>query len=342
MGLHDRTADRESHTHAAGFGGEEGVEQPIRILGGDPDAAIRHTYEHSLFLVLAGSDQEFAWPIRDGLHGFNTIYYQVDDYLLKFDPISQDRGESRYQLHAQRHLMAGYLALHQPDGLPDDVVDIEWHLLNVGFFREPPDAPDHLTRAIAVFDNPFHRATCSVQVGSSAVQPAQTGLRVGNDAGERLIHFMADGSCQFAQSRHARYVREFHLGFEETLFAGAQLLFRPLALADIATHVPDIYRLASLRVVDPKGRIVDRDWISGLEMAETHLPRPGTLLQHRRPEDGVHERTVLGEHVVKSPPRFRFFQAVQSDHFQAGFVQIDRRPSFEVGNRHKFGSLLNQ
>jgi hypothetical protein len=33
MGLHDRTADGEPHTHAAGFGGEEGGEQPIRILG---------------------------------------------------------------------------------------------------------------------------------------------------------------------------------------------------------------------------------------------------------------------------------------------------------------------
>jgi hypothetical protein len=48
--------DRESHAHAAGFGGEEGIEQPVRIFGGDPDAAIRHTYEHMLGLVLAGSD----------------------------------------------------------------------------------------------------------------------------------------------------------------------------------------------------------------------------------------------------------------------------------------------
>ena len=41
VGFHDRTADRESHTHAAGFGGEEGIEQPVLILGGNPDAAIR-------------------------------------------------------------------------------------------------------------------------------------------------------------------------------------------------------------------------------------------------------------------------------------------------------------
>jgi hypothetical protein len=33
MSFHDRTTDREPHTHAAGFGGEEGIEQPLRILG---------------------------------------------------------------------------------------------------------------------------------------------------------------------------------------------------------------------------------------------------------------------------------------------------------------------
>jgi hypothetical protein len=48
VSFHDRAADRKSHPHAAGFGGEEGVEQPVRILGRDPDAAIRHTHEHLL------------------------------------------------------------------------------------------------------------------------------------------------------------------------------------------------------------------------------------------------------------------------------------------------------
>src|SRR6201992_2470436 len=53
VGFDDRTADRESHTHAAGFGGEEGVEKLVRMLGGDPIAAIRHTYAHVSDLVLA-------------------------------------------------------------------------------------------------------------------------------------------------------------------------------------------------------------------------------------------------------------------------------------------------
>src|SRR6266403_5291028 len=53
VSFHDRTADREPHTHATGFGGVESVEQPVRTLGGDPDAAIRHTDAHLLYLNLA-------------------------------------------------------------------------------------------------------------------------------------------------------------------------------------------------------------------------------------------------------------------------------------------------
>ena len=51
MGIYDRTANREPHTHSAGFGGEEGVEQSARVLGRDPDATIGHTYQHLLRIV---------------------------------------------------------------------------------------------------------------------------------------------------------------------------------------------------------------------------------------------------------------------------------------------------
>src|SRR5258708_10588886 len=59
-------------------------------------------------------------------------------------------------------------------------------------------------------------------------------------------------------------ISELHLGIEETLFAGAQLLFPPLAFAGIGAHVPRVHRLPGLRIVDPKGRIVDTDRLSGL------------------------------------------------------------------------------
>jgi hypothetical protein len=89
---------------------------------------------------------------------------------------------------------------------------------------------------------------------------------------------MGDRGRQLPHRRDAISVCERHLGVEEPLFAGAQLLFRALAVGDIAAHIPDVQRLPGLRIVDPKGRIEDRNRISGLEMAVTHLSRPGTLL----------------------------------------------------------------
>src|ERR1700683_4821827 len=138
VAIHDRTADRESHTHTAGFGSEEGVEQPVRVLSGDPDAAIRHTYQHSVYLVLARSDHQFARPVADRLHGFQAIHHQIDNHLLQLDSITQDLGYSRGQLRPQRHLVADQLTLHERDDLPDDVIEVERRLLNAGLVRERP------------------------------------------------------------------------------------------------------------------------------------------------------------------------------------------------------------
>src|SRR6202047_345698 len=64
VGFHDRTANRESHAHTSGFGGEEGGEQLVRILRGDPDAAIRHAYEQFLWPVLAGMGHQVGGAAR--------------------------------------------------------------------------------------------------------------------------------------------------------------------------------------------------------------------------------------------------------------------------------------
>src|SRR5450755_2004173 len=81
--LHDRTADRKSHSQAAGLGSEEGVEQPTCIISGDPDTAISYTDMHATRLVLVRSDHDLALTILDRLHGFDTVHHQIDDHLLQ-------------------------------------------------------------------------------------------------------------------------------------------------------------------------------------------------------------------------------------------------------------------
>ena len=50
------------------------------------------------------------------------------------------------------------------------------------------------------------------------VQPAHTGLCVGDDSGERLVHFVGNGRRQFAQRGHAGYMCEFRLRAAQRLF----------------------------------------------------------------------------------------------------------------------------
>jgi len=46
VGFHDRTADESPYPCRWICGVKKALKQPIRILGGDPDAAIRDTDQH--------------------------------------------------------------------------------------------------------------------------------------------------------------------------------------------------------------------------------------------------------------------------------------------------------
>ena len=99
----DRTADRKSHAHATGFGGEESIEQPIRAIGGEPNAAVRHRDSHLLCVILLRSDHELARSIRDRLHRFDAVDHQIEDHLLQLNFIGENDGERARLFDAQRH-----------------------------------------------------------------------------------------------------------------------------------------------------------------------------------------------------------------------------------------------
>ena len=48
VGFDDRPADRQTHAHAAGLGGEEGGEQPVEVRRVDPGAGVLDRHEHPL------------------------------------------------------------------------------------------------------------------------------------------------------------------------------------------------------------------------------------------------------------------------------------------------------
>src|ERR1700735_2893848 len=112
---------------------------------------------------------------------------------------------------------------------------------------------------------------------------------------------MGDRGGELSHSRDAVRMRELQLHLMVAPVVFARFCFRPLALGDVTANVSNAHGLPGLRIVDPKARIEDWDRIAGLEVAETHLSQPGTLLQHRWPKDLIHKLSVLGENVVNSP-----------------------------------------
>jgi hypothetical protein len=91
----------------------------------------------------------------------------------------------------------------------------------------------YLARVIAIFDDPLHGAARFVQVWRVAVEPAHSSLGVGDDACERLVHFVGDRGGQFSQRRHARDASEFGLRLTVSPLALAEVLLRLLPLGQI-------------------------------------------------------------------------------------------------------------
>jgi hypothetical protein len=43
-------------------------------------------------IVLGGSNEEFARPIGDWLHGLDSVYQEIDDHLLQLNPVTGNLG----------------------------------------------------------------------------------------------------------------------------------------------------------------------------------------------------------------------------------------------------------
>src|SRR5262249_11398749 len=83
----DRAADRQSHAHAAGLRGEEGLEYSVHTVRVDPGAAVLHRYEHLIGFALR-SDQQLPRPVGDGCHRVHPVDRWLDHYLVQLDAIA--------------------------------------------------------------------------------------------------------------------------------------------------------------------------------------------------------------------------------------------------------------
>jgi hypothetical protein len=87
MGLDDRTADRQTHSHTARFCREQRIEYPLDILRADSRPRVRHRYDYAAAVVDFGPHAQDPRAVL-GRHRIDGVRDQVQKHLLQLDSIS--------------------------------------------------------------------------------------------------------------------------------------------------------------------------------------------------------------------------------------------------------------
>src|SRR5262249_52134256 len=119
----DRTTDRESHAHAPGLGGVEGVEQAVHTLQGQARAGILHGDEHPARGVWPGADAQLARSLADAAQRFDGVEDQVQEHLLQLDTIAVNARQALREVGLHRDAVLHHFAMGQGHDLQDGFVD---------------------------------------------------------------------------------------------------------------------------------------------------------------------------------------------------------------------------
>src|SRR3981081_1413276 len=103
MTLDDGATDRQSDPHTASLRCVKRFEESVHIFPGEPYADVLHGQAHVVLSFSFGSDHQPPRTIIDTIHCLCGIQKQVQNDLLKLDPIACHSGESVGKLRPQRH-----------------------------------------------------------------------------------------------------------------------------------------------------------------------------------------------------------------------------------------------
>ena len=134
-----------------------------------------------------------------------------------------------------------------------------------GAFEQRADAAHDFPRVFPIADDPlggFHRLGEVRRLGG---KPAEAGVAVGDYSGERLVHFVRNGSRQFANGRDLRGYGKALLGISQSFLDAFAVLHvdtnsvpldhTPFAIAQrLATHVEPA--ICAIRAAKPVSDLV--------------------------------------------------------------------------------------
>ena len=208
MRLDDRTADRQSHAHAIRLGRVECVEESVQALRLQSRAPILHGDAHAVCSICLGADQQLPRPLVRSAHRFDGVEDQVEHHLLKLDPISRNERQAFRQLCLQQSPGSAQFAARQCDDFADHLVDVQQVLARRGLSDERTHPADDVAGSSPGPDDPIESLSNLLRIGWLHIEPAQSGLRIGDHRGDRLIDLMGDRGRQLPHGHDAVGVRE--------------------------------------------------------------------------------------------------------------------------------------
>src|SRR5262249_49590297 len=152
--------------------------------------------EHSLVATVFGSHPQYTCPVRNRNHGLNSIHDQIQNDLPQLSAVSQDVWEDASKLSSTSHSAIFKLTLQKPHHLADQIVDIEPSPLLLALLQHSLDAPEDVSPALRVSDDPLQNGAHLLEVGRLIVEPAQARVGIGDDRCKRLSDFVCNGCCQ--------------------------------------------------------------------------------------------------------------------------------------------------
>lgn len=152
--------------------------------------------------------------------------------MLKLNAIDRDQGQAVIDI-----------AVH-PDGMPDcllgqkltrfgyDATERRRDARIQGLLEQGPNAADDIRRRVGVAEDALDCLVRALDIWRVRRQPTLTGMGVGNDGGQRLIHFVGNRSRQLGEA--CRLARP-----RKSLLRRTQRLLRPNLVFNVqADHVP--------------------------------------------------------------------------------------------------------
>src|ERR1700732_562094 len=152
MGLNDRTADRQTHSHPARFCREQGIEYPLELLRADSCSGVRHRYDYAPAALDLGPHAQDPRPIL-GRHRIDRVRDQVQKHLLQLDSISSYLRYLCIRLGLDQYPVPLQIAARQGEGFGDDFVDVERSSVPDVLLEDRPNASDHRSSPMTVRDN---------------------------------------------------------------------------------------------------------------------------------------------------------------------------------------------